>query len=598
MLIISLKHLQFLKYLKYRLNFRKDIFSIASFTKEKRYYSVIVQKQKTWKSLRNLLYFKNDYLKLSIEKSQKSSPKFMLPGSPDDQNFAPSPLYQQISKFNSEIDLTDDLTVDTHSELFVGDGELKSLLILSSGPFISQVALSLYGVVDTMWIARTIGDQGIAAVGAVVVVEYVASALATYLSTCVSIQVSYLFGKGNKSSCSQMYVDFVRVAMFLGILVPKLILPFAKKLIQWLGADEDLVDMAFYYLIPSQCGCFFLLLFYMNCGLLEALGHSGVYAITQIVAFCLNMLCFDPLFLVAFKTPIWGASLSTIISNAIPGIFITVIVFSGKLEVKPNWRMFFRKFDGETFDGLKSAIADLIEAVSLDLPLVLMQKYLDSAAAAAGALTACLGVWSIISRLEQLISCVSNGIGEGLLPLASYAYGAGDFKRLFWLMIHSLWVMGAWAGTISLILIIFPKEICKIWSSDPDFLEWGEKMIRIYAYSGVLTAVDYAIPIILMAMKHPGLASLVSIFALLLPQPIFSTILYYTKKDDPARIIWTFDISDLFSLVIGGLFMIKPMHTMYKKIKKKNEENERLQDALIDKRKSQKYITLKSLPKI
>lgn len=496
----------------------------------------------------------------------------------DLRNFTLSPFVEASgdpSTFTAQTD-DDDSISDSERSLFEDTGELKALMVLSAGPLISQIAISLYGVVDTMWVARSIGERGTAAIGAVVVIEYIASAIATYLSTCVSAQVSYLFGKGKKKCCSQMYVDFIRLAIFLGLLVPALILPTSKYLLRWFDTGDELIDLACMYLIPSQCGCFGMFLFYMNCGLLEAVGHSGFYAAAQIAAFVLNGFILDPLFLLWLKMPLWSASLARVISQFSGGFLLSVLAFQGKLSIRPKLSMFFKPVVPEFFQGCKTGFADLVEATSLDFPMILVEKYVTQAGEAVGDLDSVLTVWSIINRLEQLLACVSIGIGEGLLPLASYSFGAKNYKRMMWLMIHSLWVMAAWAGVISVVLMAWPKEIARIWGNSPNFLEWAEKMIRIYAYSAVLTSVDYTIPIMLIAMKYTWTASLLSVFGLLVPIPVFSSILYYTKKDDPARIIWTFDIADAFCLIIGGLMMVRPIVMMVKDARLKHQEDETL----------------------
>ena len=457
-------------------------------------------------------------------------------------------------------------------ELFAGKNVLKSLLIISAGPFLAQIALSLYGMVNMFWVAKAIGDNGISAIGAVVIVEFFANSIAVFLNTCIAVQISYLHGIGKIDTCSQLFIDFIRVCLILGIVVPCITLPCSKYLVEWFGAEGAVEEMAFQYLIPSQCGSFFLFLFYTVCGFLESTGHTWLYAFVQIAAFCLNMALFNPLLLLVFRTPIWGASLSTIISESIPTMVIVVLAFLKKYEIEPKMKMFCMKFVKDTGKALTAGIADLIEAFSIDFSLIIMEKFIVMAADAADALDPVLGVWSIIDKLEQVISCVSNGIGVGLLPLASYAYGARDYKRLMKLMFHSLWIMCAWAAVISLVLIIFPRQISTLWSHDESFLYWAEKMIRIYAYTGILTCVDYTIPIMLMAMQRPCAASCVSVFALLIPQPICAIALYYSKKDDPSRIIWTFDISDLFSLVIGIIFMIKPILEIRKIMKQKEEK--------------------------
>lgn len=502
------------------------------------------------------------------------------------KDFTTSPSMDSIASFTAiEESTQDEDSIDEENiELFTDTHELKSLLILASGPFLSQVAIALYGVVNTTWVAKsTCGQDGVAAIGAVVVIEYLASAISTYFSTCVSAHVSYLFGKGCKRACSQLYVDFLRICIICGIILPLVMLPSARPLLEWFEVREDLIDMAYKYLIPSQVGSFFLFLFYMNCGLLEAVGHSGWYAISQIGSFVLNGAVLNPLFLMGLKFPLWGSSLATIIAESIPAVLITIFAFAGKLSIQPKFSMLFAPFSRETWAGLKTGFADLIEAISLDFPMIVVEKLIIDASShmivdgkEVDGSAQCLTVWSIINRLEQLIACVAIGIGEGLLPLASYAFGAQNYHRVIRLMGHALWVMAAWAGLISAILIIFPRQISSLWGKGELFFDLAADMIRIYAYSAALTAIDYTFPIMLIAMKCTLAASLFSVIALLIPIPTFAYLLNKINDKDPTIIIWTFDIADVCALLGGICLMIKPFKTMHEKMKLKKIQDDNL----------------------
>ena len=87
--------------------------------------------------------------------------------------------------------------------------------------------------------ARTIGQTGIAVFGAVFIVEFVAIAISNYLMSSLGIRLAYLFGEGRTQECAQMYVDFVRLAAVLGIIVPSVVMPATRPLVVWFAQMKN-----------------------------------------------------------------------------------------------------------------------------------------------------------------------------------------------------------------------------------------------------------------------------------------------------------------------------------------------------------------------
>jgi hypothetical protein len=58
--------------------------------------------------------------------------------------------------------------------------------------------------------------------------------------------------------------------------------------------------------------------------------------------------------------------------------------------------------------------------------------------------------------------------------------------------------------------------------------------------------------------SHAQYASIVNIIGQLVAIPIFSSILYYTDKTDPARILWAYVYSDIVGLIAAGAFALIP----------------------------------------
>lgn len=440
---------------------------------------------------------------------------------------------------------------------------LPTLLKQATGPICSQVVTALYGIVNSFWVSRSIGPHGLTAMGTVSIVEAINMAFGHYLSACISSRISYLFGQKRNNECAQVFVDIIRLSLIFSICVPVVILSITKPLVRWFGADQEIQDMALIYMIPMSG----LTIFYQNymicCGLLQAEGLSWLYGVFQICSLIVNMAALDPLFLLGFKTPIWGASLASIIASTIPMIILMTLIFRGKFDVKPTFSMFKNKFSKESFSALKVGLTTLIELLSSNLPDIVIQKYLGLTANSIGKYNEIISVWSVLLRIYGFIICVCNGIAVGLLPCASFAFGAQRLRRVRNLALHALWIGIVWGALCEAIIIPNAREFAKLWLNEEEFLYWAKRILQSCLYGVVLAMFRFVSATTFQAIKKVFAATIQSVLTLLVPIPIFSTIMYYTDKHNPSRLVLAFPISEAFSVVVCLIFIAVKLRFLF-----------------------------------
>ena len=218
-----------------------------------------------------------------------------------------------------------------------------------------------------------------------------------------------------------------------------------KPLTKWFGADEHIQNMGFQYLIPITGLTIFYEMYQICCGLLQSEGLSWIYGVCQVCSLLLNMVCLDPLFLIAFKTPIWGASLASIIASFLPMTVLMVLIF--------KYQMFCNKFSSETKSALKLGLSTLVELLSGNLPDVIIQKWLGNSGNAIGQYNEVISAWDILLRVYMFVLGINNGIAQGLLPSASFAFGAKRLKKFRNLVLHALWIGTAWNAICDVIVL-------------------------------------------------------------------------------------------------------------------------------------------------
>lgn len=448
-----------------------------------------------------------------------------------------------------------------------------TLLFLAVGPVISEIGSTTYGIVDSVWVNKAFGKSGLSWIGCVFVPQYLVHGFSQMMHVCVTSKLGYLHATKVGHKVSRVLFDLFRVALIVSIIVPLLILPIANPLMTWMGFGEKSRSHGFKFLLPLTSGYFFTAMYHLLCGVLQANGLSVYYGAAHMLDSVLNMAVFDPLFLFAFKTGIWGVSLATVVSNAIVAICVFQVLRKKAILVRPAKKLhLFSKFSKHTWSALKSGMSAFVTQVAMTLPTALIQKYLSAAAKTQGVSTEVMGVWHIMARVYHICTMVMTAFVSAFLPAASYAFGGGYGRRLLILAMHITWIGTVWGGLCTFTFSVFPGQVCSIWSSDQQFNEWLVKMIPPSVYTAALTPARSVVSALLQAMKRGNLSSVLNFLAQLVALPVFSSILYFTGKDQPVRIVWCYVFTDIFAFVVSLLFGIIPFRVIYRMIQRNKEQ--------------------------
>jgi Na+-driven multidrug efflux pump len=456
-------------------------------------------------------------------------------------------------------------TADTR----LGDSPpLSTLMHLVGGPLCSQVTSSGYGLIDSMWISRRIGMDGLAATSISYVVDYIGLAFGHFVNVAATTRISFLFGDRRQSDISQVVVDLLRICVILGIIVPAILIPASRPIMAWLSDyQEDIAYLAYIYLLPVLAGAINGIVLMFLCGVLQAEGRSWLLGSVQVVSFVLNGLVFDPLFLFAFNTGVRGGGIATMLSELIPAVVILVFLVRGDFEFEITPRQFLAPFSPETRIACKAGAASFVLQLSNVIPAIFVQKYMVLTAEKLGEFDDLVGIWNVILRLNHMVVCVVVAFTTAYLPAASYAYGGGNYRRIISLTLHLLWTTAIWTVACELLVVLGARPLGSIWSDGDDFLNWVSELLPHANYCVFLSPIPLIAANFLTAIDRPGYAAVLSIATQLLPLPIFSSILYFTDQQNPGRLTYSYSISDGFAALLAIILVAKPLYDTVGKAK-------------------------------
>lgn len=91
-----------------------------------------------------------------------------------------------------------------------------------------------------------------------------------------------------------------------------------------------------------------------------------------------------------------------------------------------------------------------------------------------------VGIMTVINSVREILSVPGSTLGSGAQPVLGYNYGAKQYERVrkairFTAAIGFLYMLIAW-----LAVIIFPKEILSVFTTDKAMIGLGEHALKLY----------------------------------------------------------------------------------------------------------------------
>jgi Na+-driven multidrug efflux pump len=446
-----------------------------------------------------------------------------------------------------------------------GKAPLPTIIALSAGPLMSQVAGALVGVINSIWIAQTLGDRGVTAVSTYNNFDTLGRAFAYFLQVSASTKISSLYGSGRPSEASQVFSDLLRLAVVCAVLAAVCFLPITKPIIRWFGASEDIADLGYEYIKPNLLGTIVPCVYLLGCGCLQSEGRSWLFAGTQIAAMVLNSGVFAPFFLFACKTGIGGVSYATLCGELIPAIVIVVLFYRGKFGIQPRVGDLLKMPSRESWEAIKIGFSQLLYQMSCALPGLFIRFYFGRSSKDETEFNDVMAAFNTTFRFWAVVASVANALAIGFLPAASFAFGAKRYGRILSLLIHATWMSIAWSAFSMIFTVAFPEWICMIFSRSEGYMAWAVFFERRMNYLAVLFPTAVIVNALLQSLQRGGLALMFCFGAQTLPLPLASSALYFTDKHDIPRLSYAFVLQFALAAAFAVPFIIFGIRQIWKR---------------------------------
>nr|WP_122011612.1 MATE family efflux transporter [Maliibacterium massiliense] len=300
----------------------------------------------------------------------------------------------------------------------------RQLLRFALPTIIMMMFLSLYTIVDGLFIARFVGTEALSANNLVYPLICVNMAVALMFATGGSAVVSRQMGEGRMQEARENFTLVALATILLSALLGAVILLFMEPIVRALGADEALLPLCRRYLTILSWFAPVSALQMLFQSFFVVAGKPTLGLTLTITAGLLNIVL-DYVFIVPMGMGIFGAALATALGYCVPGIG-GLLYFARKRAglcfAKPAWRG--RVLGQSAYNGASEMVANLSLSIVTLLFNLTMLRFAGSDGVAA---------ITVILYCQFLMTSLFLGFSLGVAPVFGFHYGAqnqGYLKKL------------------------------------------------------------------------------------------------------------------------------------------------------------------------
>jgi putative MATE family efflux protein len=437
--------------------------------------------------------------------------------------------------------------MDNRGKNILDDDRIDQLLFKLSLPaFMGMFVMTLYNVVDTIFIGHYVGPLGIAGLSIVFPVQMLAMGIGLMMGMGGASLISRLIGAGNNLRAEHALGNAITSTVVLSSIVMIVGLSNPDLWLRLMGASETILPYARDYMTIILIGNVFRSFAMSQNALIRAEGNARVPMTGMIMGAGLNIML-DAIFIIPLGMGVKGAATATVIAQVITSLYFLRYYLSGKSFLKLHLQNMIIKWD-----ILKSILAIGIASFARTTAQSLTVVFVNRTLVTLGGDLA-ISSYGLVQRIMMFALMPGIVIGQGMQPILGFNYGAKRYDRALGVIKIAVIAATIYCIIAFFVLHFYPELFIRIFTTDNELIAMAAHAARRIFFAVYLIGFIMVGSIIFQAIGKAPQAFVTAIArpALFL-LPLVLTLPHYWQLDG----VWlAFPITDAltFTLVLALL---------------------------------------------
>lgn len=351
----------------------------------------------------------------------------------------------------------------------------KLMLSLAVPSVAAQMVNVLYNIVDRIYIGHIpgYGDVALTGVGVTFPIITLISAFSAFAGNGGAPLASIELGKKNREQAERILGNSAGLMVIFSIVLTVVFSIFKRPVLYAFGASDATIGYAESYIGIYLIGTIFVQFAVGLNMFISAQGQAKTAMLSVMIGAVIN-ICLDPILIFVLDMGVQGAALATVVSQAVSAVWVIHFLTSDKSVIRLNIRNM--RMDA----GIVKRIAGLgISPFIMQSTESLVSITLNSGLQTYGG-DLYVGSLSIMTSVMQLLVIPENGISQGVQPIISYNYGAGNKKRVQGAFTRLILVTFISMFVLAGIAVVAPEIYVRLFTDKEELIELTCQVMPTY----------------------------------------------------------------------------------------------------------------------
>ena len=420
---------------------------------------------------------------------------------------------------------------------------------------VGMFVMAMYNLVDTIFVGRFVGTNAIAALTVAFPMQMIVMGFGIMNGIGSSALISISLGEKKPEKANRIFHNSLLMALFLGLFFTIILQIFLDKVIILFGASPEVLPLSRQYLRIIMLGATFQIAAMTGNNIIRSEGQAKIAMISMVSGAVLNIIL-DAVFILIFKMGVQGVAIGTVVAQIFQTVYQYIYFKSPRSSLL--YKFCFREFNFEIVRNIvKIGVASFLRNIAGSLMMIIFNNVLRLYGGALALASA-----GVMFRFLHFTFMPVVGVAQGMQPIVGFNYGAKRTEKVI-----EAWKLSSIRATfISLtafaIVMLFPRLIISIFTTDVELIEMAAHGIRIMFAGTFVIGFQVVGATFFQAINKPLPSFILSVSRQLL---ILIPLLLILPKYMGINGAWmAHPISDYFSVIITILFLWKQITAMKK----------------------------------
>ncbi len=426
----------------------------------------------------------------------------------------------------------------------------KLMVSMTLPAILAQIINILYSIIDRIYIGHMegVGANALTGVGVTFCITVFISAFSAFISNGAAPLAAIWLGKGDREHAEKILGNSISFLLICTVVLMVFFYIFQRPLLYMFGASDATICYATDYLSIYLIGTLFVELALGLNAFIICQSQPKTAMLSVLVGAVANIIL-DPIFIFVFHMGVKGAATATVISQALSAAWVMHFLLGKKSSLRIQKSCM--RLDGKIMKSVFSlGISPFIMTSTESFISIVLNHGLQ---AYGGDLH--VGSLTIMQSIMQLFSAPIGGFTQGMTPIVSYNYGAGNFERVKKLY---GWMIGMCFGFRFLstaTTMIFPEFYAALFTNEVELIALVGQVMPVFMAGMLVFGLQNGIQPTFLALGQAKISLFIAVLRkIILLIPLAIILPYFMGV---MGVYYAEPISDILSAVTAAvLFML------------------------------------------